>query len=134
MFTPSEKVSIRAHLGYLNVEEAQTFVLGTPAAVQTQFIVEGAMNRILPEAEGLARDTVAKLDDILCQIFGSTENAQVNQIGNIQLRPDAFKEQVRRYRFFQNHLANALGCYPNPYDQREWLGGGDNGVSFRVNH
>jgi hypothetical protein len=34
------------------------------------------------------------------------------------MNPKAFARLLDRYKFFQGALCNALGCYPNPYDQR----------------
>ena len=50
-FNDQEKVRIRHHTGYSNVSAAQSFSLGVPAAVETAFLIEGAMNRVLPAAE-----------------------------------------------------------------------------------
>jgi hypothetical protein len=133
VLAPELKVKIRHHGGYLNVEEAQTFVLGTPAAVQTQFIIEGAMNRLLPEALPLVERLVAELDEMECKIDESFDNVTVNQVGNIQIRPDAFRQQVLRYEAKRNALMQAFGCYPNPYDQRPWLSGGSD-INVPVNH
>lgn len=127
-FTEDEKVKIRHHLGYLNVEAAQTFQLGIPAATQTQFIVEGAMNRILAEAEPLARKHLERLDAIEEQIMCNIDNVELLKADEVEFNPKAFNRLLDRYRFFQSALANTLGCYPNPYDQRfdGALGGGVN--------
>lgn len=118
MFTDEEKVRIRAHLGYLNVAASQTFVLGAPAAVETQFIIEGAMNRVLPEAETLARNQLAKCDFVETQILENQELLAVTAVGEISVRQDEFSALLQRYHYWRNSLANTLGCYPNPFDKR----------------
>ena len=123
MFSDQEKVRIRHHLGYLNVQAAQTFVLGTPAAVETQFLVEGAMNKVLPEAETLARDQLAKCDAVEAQISENQELLAVTQVDEIGVRQDEFEQLMKRYQYWRNGLANVLGIYPNPFDKRFGAGG-----------
>lgn len=125
MLTEEEKDKTRHHLGYLAVMDSQTFVLGVPAGVQTQFMVEGAFNRILPSAETRFRQLLRRLDGVEEQIERDMENVAVDEIGNIKLRKDEFKELIRRYQWWRNALANLMGIQPNPYDQRfsSWNGG-----------
>lgn len=122
-FTEQEKVRIRHHLGYLNVQAAQTFVLGAPAAVPTQFIIEGAMNKVLPEAETLARDLLARCDAVEAQVTDNQELLAVTQVDEIGVRTDEFEQLMKRYAYWRNGLANVLGCYPNPFDKRFGPGG-----------
>ena len=64
MFTDEQKMKARHHLGYLNVGAVSTFVLGVPAALPTLFTVEGAWDKILPEAEILVDKYLCRLDQI----------------------------------------------------------------------
>lgn len=136
MIGEADKDRARHHLGYLGVQEAATFQLGVPAAVQTQFMIERAWEKVLPSAEPRFVSTLDELDKIECQISGNTENVAVESIGEITMRKDEFKQLIIRYKFWRGSLANLLGIIPNPYDQREWLGmgwnGGGNGVNVRV--
>ncbi len=117
--TPEEKVRIRHHLGYLNVQEAYTFVLGTPAGVETQFLIEGAMDRLLPTAVPLVRELVSKCDATEAQRFESQENLVAAQVGSITLRGrEEQRDLAHSYDHWRNALANALGTTPNPYDLR----------------
>lgn len=117
-FTDEEKVRIRAHLGYLNVAAVQTFVLGSPAGVETQFLVEGAMNRVLPEALSLARNHLAKCDFVETQIVENQELLAVTAVGEISVRENEYEQLLKRYHYWRNALANVLGVYPNPFDKR----------------
>lgn len=121
-FSDVEKTRIRHHLGYLNVAAAQTFALGTPAAVETQFLIEGAMNKVLPEAEVLARDLLAQCDAVEVQIRENQELLAVTQVDEIGVRQDEFEQLVKRYHYWRNGLANILGVYPNPFDKRFGVG------------
>ena len=116
--TEDEKVKIRHHLGYLNVAEAQTFVLGTPAAVETQFLVEGAMNRVKDSALVQVRRHIQILDTIEQQKVDDLELLAVNKVGEIDIRPDEQQALDGQYLRWQASLANLLGIYPNPWDKR----------------
>ena len=132
-FSDVEKTRIRHHLGYLNVAASQTFVLGAPAAVETQFLVEGAMNRVLPEAEVLAREFVAKCDAAEQQMTENQELLAVTQVGEIGVRPDEFEQLLKRYQYWRSALANVLGIYPNPFDKRFGPGGAGS-INVPVQH
>ena len=136
-FTEDEKVRIRHHLGFLNVQQASVFVLGVPAAVETQFLIEGAMGRVLPQAEAKARSLLDQLDGMEQQIFDDTELLAVTQVDEIGIRQDEYEAILKRYHFFRNGLANVLGVYPNPFDKRFYDatgGGGGNGINVPVRH
>ena len=120
-------------MGYLNVGSASTFSLGIPAAVQTQFTIEGAWSKILPQAEPLFRKFLDRLDRIEEQIEEDTENVAVDSIDEIKLRADELRQLILRYQYWQGGLGNLLGVVPNPFDQRLWLGQGYNGGSGGVN-
>lgn len=129
-FTAEEKVKIRHHLGYLNVQDAQTFVLGTPAAVETQFIIEGAMDRVLVAAESELRRHVAILDKIEEQLICDQELLAVDAIGEIKVRATEMKELRVEYQYWRQGLANLMGIYPNPFDKRY----ADSGINISVQH
>lgn len=125
-----EKVKVRHHLGFLNVQDAQTFVLGTPASVETQFIIEGAMNRVLEAAVPEVRRHIQILDGIEDQKIQNLELLQITSLGEIAVNstgPD--REQVQleqQYDYWVAALANLLGCYRNPFDKRKTARGGVN--------
>jgi hypothetical protein len=117
-FTDEDKVRIRHHMGYLNVSEVQTYSLGVPAAVETQYLIEGAMNRVLPEAEVHVFEVLSRLDAIECQMTGDLELLAVDEIGEIKVNRKEMNQLRREYRHWQWKLANALGVEPNKYDYR----------------
>lgn len=123
----AEKVKVRHHLGYLNVQEAQTFVLGTPAAVETQFIIEGAMNRVLEEALPEVRRHLQILDTIEDQMVQNLELLQIKKIDTIEVNSTGSdreqKQIVKVYDRWVESLANLLGTYRNPFDKRKGSGG-----------
>lgn len=131
-FSNEEKVRIRHHLGYLNVGAAATFVLGAPAAVETTFIIESAMDKVLPAAETLVRELVAKCDAVEAQMMENQELLAVTQVDEIGVRQDEFQALLHRYHYWRNGLANVLGVYPNPFDKR--FVGGAGALNVPVNH
>lgn len=134
-FTDEEKVSIRSHLGYLNVGYASTFSLGVPQAVETQFMIENAFDQVLPEAEGEVRRLVAILDEIEAQMVCDHELLAVEKIGELTTRSDEQEKLEKRYLRWRSKLANLLGIIPNPFDQRySSFGGSTMGVNVPVAH
>lgn len=117
-FTDDEKVRIRHHLGYLNVAQGSTFVLGVPAALEPQFIIEIAMNKVLPAAEGLVRRLLANCDAAEEQIAENTQNVAATQVDEIALNDKEFEQIVKRLNYWRGGLANALAIYQNPFDKR----------------
>jgi hypothetical protein len=106
------------HLGYLNVQMAFTFVLGIPAAVQTQFSVEGAMDRLLLDAEPEMRRHLRILDKIQDQMVDDLELLAVEGIDEIKIRKDEQAALWDQYEQWRRGLANLFGIAPNPFDQR----------------
>lgn len=122
--TDPEKVMTRFHLGYMNVTEVETFALGTPAATETSFVIEAAMNKVPELALPLVRRILGVLDTILFgQKVADLENLAVSALGNIKLRPDEMAALDKEYEKWQGHLANTLGVYVNPYSKVQSGGG-----------
>lgn len=132
MLSDAEKVKIRMHLGYHNVAAASTFALGLPAAIETQFIVEGAMEKILPAAENEVRRHIAILDGIEAQMVCDHELLAVNQLGEITIRSDEQEALDKRYLRWRKGLANLLCVVPNPFDPRYPSAGA--GINVPVHH
>lgn len=135
MLADEEKVRARHHMGYVNVGAIQTFILGTPAAIQTQFMIEGAFDKVLPAAEPLFRKILTTLDTIETQMLEDMELLAITKLDTIEVRPDEFKQLTNQYEHWRRALGNIMGVPPNPFDQRfGGLGGGSGGVNVRVQH
>jgi hypothetical protein len=131
--TDSEKSRARHHLGYGEVMESQTFVMGIPAGVQTQFVIEGGLNRIMPSGEARFRKVLDSLNRVECRIEESTEDVEVESLGDIKVNAKAFQRLLERYRFWQGALANIMQVPPNPFDQRfSGYGAGPGGINVPV--
>jgi hypothetical protein len=131
LLTPEEKVRVRHHLGFLQVQEVYTFILGQPAAVETQFSIETAMNKLRVEAVPLVRDLLARCDATEGQRFDDQEVLVASKVGSIELRgKDEQDGLVRNYNYWRQALANAFGAWTNPFDRRDDLTG--SGINARV--
>jgi hypothetical protein len=118
--TEDEKVRIRDHLAFLNVAPSFTFVLGTPAAVETQFIIEGSMVRVLEAAIPLLREKLCWCDSTRHQMLEAQKDVFVKRVGDIELDPkEGMKILRQNYATWVGELANLLGVYRNPFDKRE---------------
>lgn len=122
--TEGLKVQIRHFLGYLNVAEAYTMTFGRPMAVEPQFWVEGAMDRMLVEAIPLVQRLVNYCELVEKQMFENMENQAVESIGNIKINKDEFTQlKDGPLKYAVEKLAQALGILPNPYAPTNGGGG-----------
>ena len=128
--TEDEKVRTRHHTGYLNVDQVQTFALGIPAAYQTQFIIEGAMDRLLPEALSKFREILTILDTIEQQKVADLELLAITSLGSINIQRDEQKLLNQQYLEWRQALCSMLGIQPNPFDNRF----GGMGINCHVIH
>jgi hypothetical protein len=98
-FSVTEKVRIRHHMGYPNVAPAPSLSAGVPIPLQTMFLLEDAMNRVIAEAEPMVRQQVARLDTLDEDIFQSRVRMQASRVDEITLRkdePDALEREYLR--------------------------------------
>jgi hypothetical protein len=121
--TPDEIVKCRAHMGYPNISAVSTYALGVPAAMQTTFMIEGAMVKVLPQAESRLRYLLEKLDKAECKIDDVLDVVEMTKAEDVEFNQEALPRLARIYKIHQQGLANLLGIVPNPHDQREWLAG-----------
>ena len=126
--TNAQKVKVRHHMGYVNVGQVATFALGTPAALETQFMIETAMNKVLPEALPELERLVGILDAVEEQKVADLELAAVNEVGEISVNQGEQRQLDKQYAHWQAALANLLGVPPNPFDGRQ----GARGLNARV--
>lgn len=126
----SDKVRIRSHMGYPQVRATASFALGTPAAIETSFIIELAMNEVLPEAVPLIRDLLNVLDGLELIMVQDHDLAAVNTVGEITLNQKEQSQLDSRYERWLAKLENIMGVARNPFDkipQRK-------GINARVSH
>jgi len=130
--TPDEIVKVRGHMGYPNVSAVQTYALGVPTAMQTTFMIEGAMVKVLAQAEARLRFLLAKLDAAECKIDDILEVVELTKAEDVEFNQGGLTMIARIYKIHQQSLANLLGVVPNPWDQREWLSGAGGSINVPV--
>lgn len=130
--TKEERARVRDHLGYPNHSAASTFQFGVPAAVQTLFMIEPAMDRLLPEAEGIFRTWLAEADELVAQFRSTKENDEVTEVGEIKLNPDFQRRWGSRYDYCTGRIANMLNVPCNPFDQTRQSGVFGGSMNLRV--
>lgn len=117
--TDEEKQAVRRYLGYLGVGTAASIQLGIPAASHPLFIVESAMNRLLPAAEPDVRECLTELKCIDTQIKEARRRRlKVSQVGDIKFRGG--EELDLLYDEYDNwvaRLADILAAPINPYSE-----------------
>lgn len=128
--TESERERVRYHLGYLNVAPVASISLGFPRANQAMFLVETAMNNLLPEGEARVRQHLAILDGIESQLVDAQCRLSASVVGEITVNPDETRRLEEEYGRWADRLARQLGVYRNPYAPGSPFGGG--GINVTV--
>lgn len=110
----NEKERVRYHMGYLNVQPAASIHFGIPAAIQTLFLVDLAMELLLPSAEDRVRRLLTVLDDIECKMIGGQDYLVASQLDTLTIRPDHIDKLEDEYCRWASRLADEMGAplYP----------------------
>lgn len=119
----NDRARVRHHLGYLNVEPSGAIALGFPAAQQPQFLVERAMDRVIPAAISRILCTLDTLDKIEGAMAASICRLSAQQLGELKIRnsneePTEGDLLEREYRRWAMRLADDLGAPLNPFSER----------------
>jgi len=111
---PTERERIRYHMGYLSVAPAASITFGLPAPIQTLFLVELAMNNLLPEATDRIRRFLTILDNIECKMIEGQSYLVATQLDQMYIRNDNIDKLEDEYSRWASRLADELGCplYP----------------------
>lgn len=113
-----EKARIRYHLGYPAMSSVQTFIGGFPASIQTNFLLEGNMDKVQATSLSYVRATLTKLDAAAEQMFGDMELMAINRIDTIEVNQKEQQQLEAKYNWYRCELANYFCTIPNPFDQR----------------
>jgi len=117
-FTDQEKQRIRYFLGYPSVQSAAALSFGMVKPLQTLFLVESAMNLILPVAEDKVRSILNILDGVECRLVDAQERLAARSIDNLTMRADETNALEEEYRRWANRLADVLGVPLYAYSLR----------------
>lgn len=131
VLTPDEKARCRRALGYPNVSSVPSQALGVPIPMQTGFLLESAMDRLLPEAVPRVRELLRRIEDIERRMMDDApDHLAAEKLGEMTLRsakvgetyPDLLEREYRRWAL---RLADELSVAPYAYAER-FRGGGIN--------
>lgn len=119
----SDRARVRRHLGYPNVSMVPTRALGVPALSQPLYLVESAMDRLLPEAADYVRQVIDVMEGIQAQIVDANRRLKAQQLGELKLRRtnDEPTEQELlwgRYGEWATVLSDELAAPINPYSAK----------------
>lgn len=131
-FTDEEKQRIRYHLGYPSVQPAAALTYGIPKPIQTLFLVESAMNLILPVAQDKVRSLLNTLDTIECRLQDAQTRMAAQSIDTLTMRKDEADSLEAEYRRWANRLADVMGVPLYAYSLRFQRSGGTYAGSIPV--
>lgn len=122
-FTDEEKQRIRYHTGYPAVQPAAALTYGIPKPLQTLFLLESAMNLILPVAEDKVRQIISVMDTIECRLVDAQTRLAATSVDNLTMRKDETDALETEYRRWANRLADIMGVPLYAYSARFHRGG-----------
>jgi hypothetical protein len=133
----ADRARVRHHLGYQNVEPVSSIALGFPSAQQPQFLVERAMDRLMPEGVGRIIQTLNALDCIEGQMIDALCRLSAQQLGELKLRnsneePTEQDLLEREYLRWAKRLADDLGAPLNPFSERFRTSGSGSSLNIPV--
>lgn len=111
-----ERVRVRHHLGYPQLGTIPMLSLGVPSAGQPAWLLEMAMDRLLPEAEPLARRVLGQCDSIekqMCEARGRLPVVRV--IGSIDLNQNELEKLTDEYVRWTDKLADVFTAMKQPF-------------------
>lgn len=115
MLDARERERVHYHMGYLSVAPPAAIAFGLPTkAVQTLFIVDLAINDLLPEAEPRVRRLLDVLDKIECRMIDGQDYLVAEQLDDIKIRRDHIDALEDEYSRWASRLADEIGAplYP----------------------
>ena len=116
--TDQEKERARDHLGYPEVQALTALTFGVARPLQTLFLVEQALNSLLPVAENRVRSILGVLDGVECRLIAAQDRLAAKRIDNLELRDDEPAQLEAEYRRWGYRLADTLGVPIYAYSVR----------------
>lgn len=118
----TEKVMVRTYLGYPNLGTAPLLAMGVPAAGHLSFLIENAMNYLLPQAEPRVREVLAELRCIEKQLSDVKSRTKAEKTGDVTLRATHEIEDLEDlFCFWVSVLEDIFSIGTNPFSFRARL-------------
>lgn len=121
--TQEERQRVRYHLGYGAVQPAAMLTFGMVKPYPTAFLVEQAMDQILPVAEDKCRQLLTVLDGVECRLVDAQTRLAASSIDQLKMRADEPERLEDEYRRWGYRLADLLMVPVYPYSTRYFPGG-----------
>ena len=126
LFTPEEKAQIRTHTGYPQVQPAASIQYGLPKPVQTAFMLELAMENVLPEGVERVRNLLPVLNDLEQKLIDAQCYLVVDSVEEIHMagaggdgRNRLVTERLEgEYIRWANRLVDVFGVPLYPFSRR----------------
>lgn len=115
MLTSDEKARIRRALGFHNAATSASISLGFPRLIQPLFLVDSAMDHLLPEAEAGVRSALAKVEALDERIFKAVKRLAAEKVGSITLNPKETNQLRRERKWWVYRLADEMGVPVQAY-------------------
>ncbi len=117
--TPEERQQVRYHLGFNSSQPAAAITFGIARPIQTLFLVETAMNYLLPIGENKVRQILGIMDGIECRLVDAQDRLAAKSLDNLTMRADETDALEAEYYRWGGRLADTLGvpfyAYSNRY-------------------
>lgn len=128
-----EKVRVRNHLGYPQVSQLASIQFGLPKPLQTAFLLETALDKIVEGALATVRHYLQVLDDTEARMLKAQKRLAVRRIDEIETREDEIERLDRDYVKWAHRLADLFGVplYPFSTKFRRGLGAGAENIPIR---
>lgn len=117
-FTDQEQSRIRYFLGYLNTEPATGLQFGLPKPVQALFLVDLAMQRVLPGTEPMVRNMLNILEGIEEKLVCAQDYLVADKLEQLTIRRDHTDALEKENLRWASRLADILGVPLNPFALR----------------
>ena len=139
VLTTEEKARVRHHTGYPEVGPAASIQYGLPRPAQLAFMIELAMETVLPTAIPRVRDILQICDDLEQQMIDAQAYLVADKLEELSLAgssdpkgrlvTDRLESEYRRWA---GRLADIFGCPLYPFSERFKPGAGRGGGSIPV--
>ena len=117
--TAEERQQVRYHLGFVSVFPAASINFGMPRPIQTLFLVEQAMDYLMPVGEAKVRQIIGIMDGIECRLVDAQDRLAAQSLDNLTMRADETDALEGEYFRWGGRLADTLGvpfyAYSNRY-------------------
>ena len=107
--TESDKARAAYHLGYPQVAAAVSISFGVARPIQTLFLLETALNYLLPASEDKVRSILTVMDGVECRLIEAQDRLAAKKIDQLDLRDDEPGQLEVEYQRWGYRLADLLG-------------------------